>query len=262
MNDNDALELASLLCSRLCHDMLSPVGALSNGLELLATERDPEMRQRCFELLEQSARISTDKLKFFRLAFGAAGGFGEYVEVAEPKALIEALVGESRRIEIHWALEEAKMPKPAVKVLLNFAQIAIDALVRGGTLDLGAELRDGAYEIVVRATDQLLCIRHPHRRQQRQRHRQVVVRPFLGQVGGRQVDGDPLGRQCQPHRGKRGAHPLLALAHRLVGQPDDVEPGQPRRDRALDLDRARFQPEIGDRPDECDHEFPLRPCHR
>ncbi len=152
MNDNDALELASLLCSRLCHDMLSPVGALSNGLELLATERDPEMRKRCFELLEQSAKVSTDKLKFFRLAFGAAGGFGEYVDVTEPKALIEALVGESRRIEVHWALEEAKMPKPAVKVLLNFAQIAIDALVRGGTLDLGAELRDGAHEIVVRAT--------------------------------------------------------------------------------------------------------------
>ncbi len=152
MNDNDALELASLLCSRLCHDMLSPVGALSNGLELLATERDPEMRKRCFELLEQSARISTDKLKFFRLAFGAAGGFGEYVEVSEPKALIEALVGEARRIEVHWAIEGSKLPKPAVKVLLNFAQIGIEALVRGGTLDLGAELRDGAHEIVVRAT--------------------------------------------------------------------------------------------------------------
>jgi histidine phosphotransferase ChpT len=73
----NSLDLASLLCSRLCHDLLSPVGALTNGLELLADERDPDMRQRCFELLEQSARISADKLKFFRLAFGAAGGFGE-----------------------------------------------------------------------------------------------------------------------------------------------------------------------------------------
>lgn len=82
-----AIDLASLLCSRLCHDMLSPVGALSNGLELLAEERDPEMRKRCMELLEQSARISADKLKFFRLAFGAAGGFGESVPVEEPRAL-------------------------------------------------------------------------------------------------------------------------------------------------------------------------------
>ena len=75
MTDQDAIDLASLLCSRLCHDMLSPVGALSNGLELLSSEHDPDMRQRCFELLEQSAKVSADKLKFFRLAFGAAGGF-------------------------------------------------------------------------------------------------------------------------------------------------------------------------------------------
>mgnify|MGYP003297353533 CR=1 FL=1 len=60
MNDTDSLDLASMLCSRLCHDLLSPVGALTNGLELLADERDPDMRQRCFELLEQSAKVSAD----------------------------------------------------------------------------------------------------------------------------------------------------------------------------------------------------------
>ena len=80
-------DLAALLCSRLCHDLLSPVGALSNGLELLADEKDPEMRARCFELLEQSARISTDKLKFFRLAYGAAGGFGDQVPAEEPRSI-------------------------------------------------------------------------------------------------------------------------------------------------------------------------------
>ena len=67
-------DFASLLCSRLSHDLLSPVGALNNGLELLADEHDPEMRQRCLELLAESARASANKLKFFRLAFGAAGG--------------------------------------------------------------------------------------------------------------------------------------------------------------------------------------------
>jgi histidine phosphotransferase ChpT len=151
MNQTDPLDLASLLCSRLCHDLLSPVGALSNGLELLADERDPEMRQRCFDLLDQSARISTDKLKFFRLAFGAAGGFGESVPVDEAKAVTEALVGDAKRVELNWALSADRLPKGAVKVLLNFAQIGLDALVRGGTLDVGAESRDGASEIVVRA---------------------------------------------------------------------------------------------------------------
>ena len=146
-----AIDLASLLCSRLCHDLLSPVGALTNGLELLADERDPEMRQRCLELLEQSARISADKLKFFRLAYGAAGGFGESVPVHEAKAVIEALVGDAKRVTVNWALAEDRLPKGAVKVLLNFAHIALEALVRGGTIDVGAETRAGASEIVVRA---------------------------------------------------------------------------------------------------------------
>lgn len=146
-----SLELASLLCSRLCHDMLSPVGALSNGLELLADERDPDMRQRCFELLDQSARISTDKLKFFRLAFGAAGGFGEMVPINEAKVLIDALVANNARVTLNWALPSDALPKSAIKTLLNFALIGLEALPRGGTLDIAAEFRDGASEIVVRA---------------------------------------------------------------------------------------------------------------
>lgn len=151
MNNNSATELASLLCSRLCHDMLSPVGALSNGLELLASETDPEMRKRCIELLEQSARTSTNKLKFFRLAFGAAGGFGDSVPVDETKAVIDALAADAKGVTVNWAIEGENLPKPATKVLLNLAQIALDALIRGGTLDIGAELRDGSAEIVVRA---------------------------------------------------------------------------------------------------------------
>ncbi|AWW73881.1 histidine phosphotransferase [Erythrobacter sp. KY5] len=144
-------DLAALLCSRLCHDMLSPVGALSNGLELLADETDSEMRERCIELLEQSAKISTDKLKFFRLAFGAAGGFGENVPVEEAQEVIGALASDAKRVEVNWALAESTLPKPAVKVMLNLAHIALDALVRGGTLDIGAEKRDGNIEIVARA---------------------------------------------------------------------------------------------------------------
>jgi histidine phosphotransferase ChpT len=165
MIDTDtALELASLLCSRLCHDMLSPVGALSNGLELLADEKDPEMRRRCFELLEQSARASADKLKFFRLAFGAAGGFGENIPTAEPKALIDALVAGKDRLSVHWQVNADALPKAAVKTLLNLAQIAIDALVRGGTVEIAAEMRnDGGRpvaEIVVRGAGPRIAFDH------------------------------------------------------------------------------------------------------
>lgn len=145
-------DLAALLCSRLCHDMLSPVGALSNGLELLRDERDADMRHRCMELLEQSAKISADKLKFFRLAYGAAGGFGELVPVEEPRQLVEALVGDNGRIALGWAVADAVLPKAAVKVLLNLAAIGLDALPRGGELQVGAERREGATEIAVRAS--------------------------------------------------------------------------------------------------------------
>lgn len=150
--ETDPLLLASQLCSRLCHDMLSPVGALSNGLELLADEQDPQMRQRCFELLEQSARTSAAKLKFFRLAFGAAGGFGEQVSVDEPKAVIETLAADAKRIDLNWQIEAATLSKTAAKVMLNLAHIGLDSLVRGGTLDIGVEAREDATEIVVRAT--------------------------------------------------------------------------------------------------------------
>ena len=149
---NSSLDLASLLCSRLCHDLLSPVGAMSNGIELIAEEKDPEMRKRCFELLEQSAKISADKLKFFRLAFGAAGGYGDMVPVEEARSVVDALAGNTGRIEVTWSLGADALPKPAVKTLLNLALIGIEALIRGGTLELGAELRDGTSEIVVRAS--------------------------------------------------------------------------------------------------------------
>ncbi len=151
MTQIDPVTFASQLCSRLCHDLLSPVGALSNGLELMADETDPAMRERCLELLEHSAAASAAKLKFFRLAYGAAGGFGDKVDVAEPREVIRALAGDAKRVELAWALEVDTLPKPAAKVLLNFAHMALDALVRGGTLDIGAERRSGASEIVVRA---------------------------------------------------------------------------------------------------------------
>jgi histidine phosphotransferase ChpT len=146
----NAIDLASLLCSRLCHDLLSPVGALNNGLELMADEQDPEMRERCLELLAESAKASASKLKFFRLAFGAAGGFGDMIDTREAKAALEGLFGADKRVELGWMVEDDELPKGAVKLLLNLALIAGDALVRGGRLDVGAE-RDGGLELVIRA---------------------------------------------------------------------------------------------------------------
>src|SRR6185312_3914100 len=147
----NSLDLASLLCSRLCHDLMSPVGALNNGIELLADETDPDMREKCLELLGDSARATANKLKFFRLAFGAGGGFGEEIGTREARAALEGLFGGEGKIELGWVVENEQLPKGAVRLLLNLALLAGDALVRGGRLDVGAERGDGEIELAVRA---------------------------------------------------------------------------------------------------------------
>ncbi|MEO1044623.1 MAG: histidine phosphotransferase family protein [Pseudomonadota bacterium] len=149
--------LASLLCSRLCHDLLSPVGALNNGLELLADETDPEMRRRCIDLLEDSARAAAQKLKYYRLAFGAAGGFDDHVDVNEAHQLIIGLIAGKSSTSLQWDVAAETLPKAAIKLLLNLVLIANEALVRGGDLAVAAEESAGRIEIVVRANGQKIA---------------------------------------------------------------------------------------------------------
>lgn len=142
-----SIEFASLLCSRLCHDLLSPVGSMINGLELIADESDPELRAQYMSLLTDSAEASASKLKFFRLAFGAAGGYGDVIDAREAKAALEGLVRGNARITFGWLVDQAELSRGATRILLNLSLIALDALVRGGRLDVGVE----ADEVVVRA---------------------------------------------------------------------------------------------------------------
>ena len=135
-----SVEFASLLCSRLCHDLLSPVGAMGNGLELLADETDPAMRAQCMELLADSARASADKLKFFRLAFGAGAAFGDDIATREVRSAVEGLIAGNRRVTLGWMVEQAGLGRAQAKVLLNLVLLALDALVRGGRLDVAAAL--------------------------------------------------------------------------------------------------------------------------
>lgn len=144
---DSSVDFAGLLCSRICHDLLSPVGAMNNGLELLADEDDPRAREQVLQLLADSARASADRLKFFRLAFGSGGGFGDAIATSELRGATEGLVRTNSRITLGWMVAAPTLPKNEAKILLNLTMIAVEALVRGGTLDVGAE----GPEIVVRA---------------------------------------------------------------------------------------------------------------
>ena len=135
---------------RLCHDLMSR-SVRSTTDRLLEDESDPDMRDKCLELLSESARATANKLKFFRLAFGAGGAFGTEIDTKEAQAALAGLFGPERRIELHWVVGDSTLPKGAVKLLLNVAMLAGDALVRGGTLHVAAERSDdGAIELAVR----------------------------------------------------------------------------------------------------------------
>src|SRR3546814_19105097 len=108
------------------------------------------------DLLEQSARTWAAKLKFFRLAFGSAGGFGEAVPPGEAKAAIEGIMAD-RPITLNWMIGDEPLPKPAVKIILNLGLILVDALVRGGRLGIGCERQGEGVEIALHAdADRLL----------------------------------------------------------------------------------------------------------
>ncbi len=127
------LDFAALLCSRLCHDLVSPVGAINNGLEILAEEKDASMREQVLDLITSSTQQTANKLQFFRLAFGAAGGFSEHLDVSEAKKAMTALL-EGSRVTLNWQTEVTSLSKNIVKALLNLGLTTAESLIRGGTL--------------------------------------------------------------------------------------------------------------------------------
>lgn len=145
-----AVDFASLLCSRLCHDLVSPVGALSNGVELLSDESDPEMQAQCLQLLTDSVQQAANRLKFFRLAFGGGGSFSAQVDIREAQTALQGMFPPDK-VRVEWLITPSMLPKAAVKVLLNLALIAGDALLRGGVLQVAAEQTGAILDIAVRA---------------------------------------------------------------------------------------------------------------
>jgi histidine phosphotransferase ChpT len=129
----DALELAALLCSRVCHDLISPVGAIVNGLEVLDDDPKPEDREFALELIRKSAKTASARLQFCRLAFGAAGSSGAQIDLGDAQNMSRGHL-EDGKTTISWNLPRLLLPKNRVKLLLNMLVIAQQTIPRGGTL--------------------------------------------------------------------------------------------------------------------------------
>lgn len=129
----DDIDIAALLVSRLCHDLVSPVGAVVNGLEVLEDENDEAMRADALRLVAASAEQASARLQFARLAFGAAGSAGAELDLAEVGRIISGLLS-GGRIKLVWNLESVYWPKDWAKLLMNAVLLITDCLPRGGTV--------------------------------------------------------------------------------------------------------------------------------
>lgn len=127
------LEFAALISSRICHDVISPVGAIANGLEVLAEESDEVMREHAFNLIKQSAAKASAKLQFDRLAFGAAGSPGAEIDLRDAENVTRGLL-DGNKHQLDWSGPVAMLPKNKVKLLLNMIAIGLFALPRGGSV--------------------------------------------------------------------------------------------------------------------------------
>lgn len=127
------LELAAMLCSRLCHDVISPVGAIVNGIEVLEDKDAADMREVALDLIAKSARQASARLQFTRLAFGAAGSVGAQLDLGDAEQVVCGMI-EDDRTKIEWKLPREFQPKNQVKLLLNLTLLSSSTIPRGGVI--------------------------------------------------------------------------------------------------------------------------------
>jgi histidine phosphotransferase ChpT len=145
------LELAALISSRICHDVISPVGAIANGLEMLDEEQDESMREQTMDLIRKSARQASAKLQFARLAFGAAGSAGAEIDLRDAERVARDFV-QGGKHTLSWQGPPVTLPKNKVKLLLNLLALGVVALPRGGTVNV--EIKGEGPEVAFRVLAQ------------------------------------------------------------------------------------------------------------
>ena len=146
----DSLDLAALLCSRVCHDVISPVGAIVNGLEVLEDDNDASMRDFALDLIQKSAKQASARLQFARLAFGAAGSAGASIDLGDAEQVARGLFQDDK-ISFAWSAPRLLFPKNRVKLLLNLIMIAITAIPRGGSIAANVSGDGERCEFIIKA---------------------------------------------------------------------------------------------------------------
>lgn len=131
----ESLDLAALLCSRVCHDLISPVAAIVNGLEVIEEGGDEETKKFAMDLIKKSSKASSAKLQFCRIAFGAAGSAGAQVDTGDAETVARGFIEDDKN-KLTWNVPRALLPKNRVKLALNMLVVAMGTIPRGGTLTI------------------------------------------------------------------------------------------------------------------------------
>jgi histidine phosphotransferase ChpT len=129
----ESLDLAALLCSRVCHDLISPVGAVVNGIEVMEDDADEQTKAFAVELIKKSATTASARLQFCRIAFGAAGSAGAAIDTGDAEGVARGMM-EDDKTKLTWNLPRVLLPKNRVKLLLNLLLLAGGTIPRGGSL--------------------------------------------------------------------------------------------------------------------------------
>ncbi|MCC7046096.1 MAG: histidine phosphotransferase [Alphaproteobacteria bacterium] len=206
---NDDLRIAELLCSRLCHDLVSPVGAVNNGVELM--EEFGGASDEAMALIGTSGRQAARRLQYYRIAFGLAGS-----QIAQSLDDVKGMIAgflEGGKATIEWEPAAQAPETPGWgKLLLNLVALASEALPRGGTLRIAVAGEDGKARLAVAAAGPA-CRLHED------------IREALNPAA--KVEA----------LNARGAQPYFAvrLAARMGGKLEIAEPGQDQMSFAVTI---------------------------
>ncbi|WEK41077.1 MAG: histidine phosphotransferase family protein [Candidatus Brevundimonas colombiensis] len=137
----DGTELATYVAAKLCHDFISPSGAIVSGLDLMQDPAAQDMRDDAMALIEQSARKMVALVHYARVAFGAATTSERFTA----RELEHLLVGMTQggRASLDWRIADGEFSKPQARALTNLAYLTVGALPMGGAAVIQTRTEEG-----------------------------------------------------------------------------------------------------------------------
>ncbi|MFN3352555.1 MAG: histidine phosphotransferase ChpT [Brevundimonas sp.] len=145
-----AVDLAALVAGKLCHDFISPAGAITSGLDLLKDPSAQDMRDDALALIEQSASKMVALVHFARVAFGASTTAERFSTDAIRTLADDLLAG--GRAKLAWRLQASDLSKVQARALLNLAYVTVGALPSGGEALIEVAVEGGQVRLSGRAT--------------------------------------------------------------------------------------------------------------